>query len=215
VRNQPASGIGNFRMQIHLETPGFAIDLDGKEIAKRVAEMIRTELSELYSKGLDARGRALPGLSQATVARRRRRREQRRDDTGAKRARFKTRGRAGQGARSFLPRDDTTPFHESGLMADGVDVRFKGTESGDPVFLVAFPSGGKKRGLVSDDGRGARLFAVEHYGFERMADVPPKAEPKIDKMLELHLEDLINGGTSVIAQFGEIVRTLDDFVEET
>ena len=63
-------------------------------------------------------------------------------------------------------------------------MRFKSTERGDPTFLIALPSGGKARGLVNDDGRGARLFAAEHYGFERLMDIPHDLDAEIDRVLE-------------------------------
>lgn len=187
------------RIRLQLETPGFVVKADGLGAARKVAEAIQKDLTANYEKGKDGRGRNLPAVKQATIDRRRRRREQRSDDSGAKKQRYKVRGGG-----SFDSIDPQTPFHESGLAAEKVVVRFKGRDSGDPVFLIAGPSGGKKRGLINDDGRGARLFAVDHYGFERMYDLPRQSESKIDQILDVHFSDALNAGAGLLGSLGDV-----------
>jgi hypothetical protein len=197
VRGDEKSGAANVRILVTLETPGFAVDLGGTELAAQIAERIRDEISSNIRQGKDAQGRPLKPISHATSERRRRRRDQREDDTQAKRDRMKARGGRNR-SKAYDTTDLFTPLAESGLFAENIDVRFKGTESGDPVFLIAFPSGGKDRGLVNDDGRGARLFAAQHYGFELLGDVPRQLDAEIDKAMEGHLGDVLARGGSIV-----------------
>jgi len=208
VKNDPPSGIANLRILVTLETPGFVIHYDGAQIGREIAELIKEHLAEGYRRGRAPNGASLRRLKQETVARRRRRAAQKEDDSGAKADRYKVRG---GGAYDSI--DPTTPFHESGLIADNLQVRFYGTKTGDPVFVVAWPSGGKRRGLVNDDGRGARLFAVEHYGAEQMADVPRSAEDEIEKRLEVYLDDVLRAGGRLLGSLGRIGRSLSEFAQ--
>lgn len=216
VRGDINSGVGNVRMQVRLvDTPDFAVDLGGTELAQRMAEMIRAKLAENFSQGLDAQGRALPPVTEETRRRRTRRRFQREDDLGAKAERFKLRGRGQKGARgSYEPTDRDTPFHESGLAAENVVVTFKSTERGEPTFLIALPSGGKARGLVNDDGRGARLFAAEHYGFERLMDIPHELDAAINDAMAGHLGDVLASGGSVLKLIGRTVAKAAAVVDQ-
>ncbi len=138
------------------------------------------------------------------------------DPFGALRDRFKVRGRGGRGkgGRAYAPKDLTTPLHESGLFADNVDVRWKGTESRDPTFLIAIPGGGKSRGLVNDDGRGARQFAAQHYGFERLMDIPPDLDDFIDKTMAAHLDDVLRLGGEVINKFSRLAEKFEAVIEQ-
>lgn len=110
--------------------------------------------------------------------------------------RFKLRGRSPSGRRDYRPMGGKVPFNESGLIAQNVVVYWKGFNKktgegeGDPTFDIAWPTGGKQRGLHNDDGKGARLFAVRHYGFERMADIPDNIEARLDMMLDNYLSRL-------------------------
>lgn len=212
VRGDARSGVGNMRMQVSLNTPGFSVDIGGAELAAKVAALIAEQLSENFAKGLDAQGHALPAIKQVTMDRRRRRRAQREDDLNAKADRMKVRGGRNRG-KAYESVDETTPFHESGIAAENVEVRFKGTESGDPVFLIALPSGGKGRGLVLDDGRGARLFAADHYGFERLMDIPHSLDAEIDKAMEGHLGDVLAAGGSVLSLLGRLTGRVSSIIE--
>jgi len=213
VRGDINSGVGNMRMQVTLESPGFAVDIGGTELAGKVAEQIAEALRENFAKGLDAQGRALAPIGEATRARRARRRAQREDELGAKADRLKVRGGPNRG-KTYQATDPNTPFHESGIAAENVEVRFKGTESGDPIFIVALPSGGKARGLVNDDGRGARLFAADHYGFENLMDVPHRLDAAIDKTMEGHLSDVLAAGGSVLKLLGHLTGRVGAIIEQ-
>jgi hypothetical protein len=213
VRGDAGSGVANVRMRVTLETPGFAVDLGGTELAAEIAEMIRAALEANLERGLDAQGRALPPLKQATLGRRARRRRQREDDSGARADRFKVRGGRNRG-KAYVPTNQDTPMNESGLAAENVVVTFKGTESGDPVFLISAPSGGKGRGLELDDGRGARLFAFDHYGFERLMDIPHSLDAAIDKAMEGHLGDVLAAGGSVLKLLGRLGKKTVAVVEQ-
>lgn len=206
-------GIVNVRMRVSLEAPPYEVALDGKEVAKQTAALIAAQLSENYRQGLDAYGAALPPLSPATVARRERRRRQQDDASGARADRYKVRGGKNRGT-TYSTADLMTPFHESGLASGNVSVTFKGRDSGDPTFLIALPMGGKGRGLVNDDGRGARGFALRHYGFERMMAIPPQLDGPIDQLLQGHLEDALQAGFSAGKQFAALAKRVDQFVEE-
>lgn len=214
VRGDASSGAANVRMRVTLKAPGFAVDLGGTELAREIAEMIREELSANLVEGRDAQGRPLPPISEETRRRRTRRRNQREDDLGAKADRFKLRGRGPSGKRNYSPTNRETPFNESGLGAENVAVQFKGTESGDPTFIIALPSGGKDRGLVKDDGRGARLFAAEHYGFENLMDIPHGLDAAIDKAMEGHMGDVLAAGGSVLKMVARGLAAFDAVVEQ-
>lgn len=245
VRGDPKSGIANLRMRVSIEHPGFALEIGGKDLALRIANRIRDRLSQLYAEGRDARGSSLPALKAATIKRRERRRRQVEDDTAAKFDRFTIRGGRNKG-KAYDTTDTRTPFHESGAMAENVSVTFKGRDSGDVVFLISWPSGGKYRtnytgnylttktkrdrktgeveigdlkkesfrtehlrGLVGDDGRGARLFAVEHYGADRMAGIPPDLDRWIDQALESHLGAVIAAGRGIMNVARSLQRVVD------
>jgi hypothetical protein len=212
VRGDTSSGAANIRMRVTLETPGFAVDLGGTELAAKIAELIRAALAANLESGLDSQGRALPPLKQTTIGRRARRRRQREDDSGARADRYKVRGGPNRG-KAYQPTNPDTPMNESGLAAENVVVTFKGTESGDPVFLISAPSGGKGRGLVVDDGRGARLFAFDHYGFERLMDIPHSLDAAIDKAMEGHLGDVLAAGGSVLKLLGRLEKKTAALVE--
>lgn len=212
VRGDINSGVGNMRMLVGIDTPQFSLDLGGTELAASIAEMIAEKLRENFSQGLDAQGRSLPPIMEATRARRERRKAQREDDLNAKRDRLKVRGGKHRG-KDYDVADVNTPFHESGIAAENVQVQFKGTESGNPVFLIALPSGGKQRGLVNDDGRGARLFAAEHYGFENLMDIPHELDASIDKALEGHWADVLAAGGSTMKMFGQFIGKVGAIIE--
>jgi hypothetical protein len=213
VRGDADSGAANVRMLVTLETPGFAVDLGGTELAAKIAELIRAALQANIESGLDAQGRALPALKQSTIGRRARRRRQREDDSGARADRYKVRGGPNR-SKAYAPANPNTPMNESGLAAENVVVTFKGTESGDPVFLIAAPSGGKGRGLVLDDGRGARLFAFDHYGFERLMDIPHGLDAAIDSAMEGHLGDVLAAGGSVLKLLGRLGKKTAAIVDQ-
>lgn len=212
IRGDINSGVGNMRMLVALDTPGFSIDIGGTELAGEIAEMVAEALQENFAKGLDAQGRALTPISEATKQRRMRRRAQREDDQNAKADRMKIRGGRNRG-KNYQPIDMDTPFHESGIVAENVQVQFKGTESGNPIFLIVLPSGGKARGLVNDDGRGARLFAADHYGFEALMDIPHSMDAQIDKALEGHLSDVLAAGGSTLKMFGKLIGKVGAVIE--
>lgn len=130
--------------------------------------------------------------------------------------RFRLRGRAPSGKHQYPgPIDMITPFHESGLIAENVVVAWKGWSerkqvgSGDPEFLIAWPTGGQTRGLHRDDGKGARLFAVRHYGFERMAGIPRNCERKLDQMLDNYLSRLLLVGRAPLRVLSQTVEILE------
>ena len=184
--------VKNIRVRVELETPKFKIALHGKEIAKRATYLIRDDLRKKFAQGLDAQGRPLPALRDATVERRLRRMRQRNDGTrgapGGRADRFRVRA-GGNRNKAYGTVDMNTPLHESGLFTENVSVTFKGTESGDPLFLISYPSGGQ--GYGADSGRGARLHAVEHYGFDRLGDVPNDLDPVLDRIMMEHLSQAI------------------------
>ena len=208
VRGDPKSGIANLRMRVSIEHPGFALEIGGKELAERIANRIRDRLSEHHAQGRDAKGASLPAIKSATIQRRERRQRQSIDETNAKADRFKIRGGRNRG-KVYNTIDTRTPFRESGAMAENVSVTFKGRDSGDVIFLISWPSGGKGRGLVNDDGRGARLFAVEHYGAERMAGIPSDLDAWIDKALESHLGAVIAAGRGIMDVARSLQRVVD------
>lgn len=211
-------GADNVRMQVRLVTPGFSIDLGGKELAKRLAVMIRDKLSANYAAGLDAQGSPLPALKQKTIQRRERRKRARIqqfiatafDTNDASGERYWLRGKPSK----FKPTNPTTPLNESGLFAAGVSVQFKGTVSGDPIFIIAFASGGKERGLTNDDGKGARLFAAEHYGFARLMDIPHELDGVIEQALDNHLAAVLEQTGSVFGLLAKMSDRIDRFVAD-
>lgn len=215
VRGDESSGVANVRMRCTLHTERFSMApmLGALEMTADIAERIRDALSENFAQGLDAQGRALPPIMSVTVERRERRRRQREDELEAKADRMKIRGGRNRG-KVYDTIDTTTPLHESGAFAENIDVRFKGIESGDPVWLIAFASGGKKRGLVNDDGRGARLFAAEHYGFERLGDIPRQLDKTIDDALEAHIGHALREGVSIFNRAATMGERLDAFLEQ-
>ena len=207
------SGVTNLRMRVTLETPPFEVALDGKAVAQQAAALIQTRLMREYAAGRDAQGRPLPPLTEATVSRRLRRQRQQDDPKNAKSDRFRVRGGRNRG-RSYLPRDARTPLHESGVFAENVTVTFKGRDSGDPVFLISIPSGGKLRGLVDDDGRGARLFAAQHYGFDRIMDIPASLDKDLDATMLEHLASALQEGAFAGRQFGRLLKKAEEVVEQ-
>lgn len=142
--------------------------------------------------------------------------------------RFRLRGKSPSGKREYPgPVDLKTPFHESGLASENVVVYWKGYSTtaeargyenrGDPTFDIAWPTGGKERGLHNDDGKGARLFAVQHYGFERMADIPRSCEAALDQALDNYLSRLaLVGGslTGSVRQIWAIAERAGEVVEK-
>jgi hypothetical protein len=244
IRGDASSGIANLRVRVSLDTPGMSIEFGGKEVAGRVAEMVRRRLVERLSHGQDAQGRSLPALKASTVRRRERRQRQfkggySRRGTRAqyfaqawgrasKRAkaegthdkqsvldRFRFRGRPRSGKTNYSPTDLKTPMHESGLAAENIDVRYKGRDSGDPVWLLSTPTGGKGRRLGEiDDGRGARQYAFQHYGFERLLDFPADMLGRggvVDKTLDDHFEHVIALGGSILGAGRAIAKAAAQF----
>lgn len=246
IRGDASSGIGNLRMRVTLETPGLVLDLNGAEVAKRIAVMVRENLSRKFAKGQDAQGRALPAIKGSTIERRIRRTTEsavrtihhegrlgralnkaqaagdakkiqsltKRLASGGLEQRFRLRGRSYGHGGPYHPHAGTTPLNESGLFADNVAVEHKGKNSGDPTFLISLPSGGKNRGLVNDDGRGARQFAAKHYGFERLLAFPHDLDAAIDKELEMHLADVLESGLGVLRTISRVVRQIDRAIAE-
>ena len=135
------------------------------------------------------------------------------DPFGALRDRFKGRGGKNRG-KTYGPKNSTIPLNESGLFADNVQVRFKSTERGDPTFLIAIPGGGKSRGLVNDDGRGARQFAARHYGFERLMDIPPDLDEFINRTMAAHIDDVLRMGGEIINKFSRLAKKVEAVIEE-
>jgi hypothetical protein len=163
-----------------------------KRRARRVVSYGEADSLRDVSKGLSSAARRTASLE---------------DDIGAhklKRAisdqteRFTLRGRSYGKGGPYVPRGGDTPYNESGLAADNVAVEWKGTESGDPIWQISFASGGKERGLENDDGRGARLFAVRHYGWDRMADIPRDLDGQIDEEMAKHLDGALAAGVGLV-----------------
>jgi hypothetical protein len=238
--------VGNMRVQVRLHTNGFSLDLGGEELAWKIADMIRSEISQNLQRGRDIHGAPLPALKQATIERRDRRQRQglhgldlraereafkkgyrklkkadpiaafagkfatsldTADPNGTLRDRFRLRGRGPSGKTRYPGTVDTaTPFHESGLGSENVQVTRKSRDYHEAIWLVAYPSGGKARGLHTDDGRGARLFAVSHYGWDRMAGLPRGIEREIDSLITEHHNAILQAGSSLI-EIGRIVWT--------
>lgn len=207
--------IQNIRIRVSLETPKFVLKLRGKEIAKRATYLIRADLRKKFAEGLDAQGRPLPALADATVERRLRRMRQRSDGTrgapGGRAQRFSVLGGANK-AKAYGTVDVNTPLHESNLFAENVMVTFKGTESGDPTFLISYPSGG--HGFSVDTGRGARLHAVAHYGFERLGDVPNDLDPVLDRIMMEHLSQAIGDVQGIATSWMRISEAAKAVVEQ-
>ena len=202
-------------MRVELEAPRLKVNLDGKEIARRATYLIRADLRAKFAKGLDAQGRPLPALADATVERRLRRMRQRNDgargNPGSRADRFRVRAGANQ-SKSYATVDVNTPLHESDLFADNVMVTFKGRDSGDPIFLISYPSGGQ--GYSEDTGRGARLHAVAHYGFERIGDIPNDMDPILDRMMMEHLGRAIGEVMGMGSSWMRISEAAKEFVEQ-
>ena len=197
----------NLGLTVTLDTPRFDMDLGGREIARDIAERYALNLSAKFAQGFDAHGRALKAISQETRERRQRRQRQREDQTGAKGERFLNRARGRE--HSYRPVDDTTPMHESGLFADGVVVTHIGTRTGDPIFGIAFPLGGGAR-MRLDDGRGARLHALQHYGIEEMIGLPSDMDAEVDARLHDHLNQVLRAVGSLRRLIGGIREVVED-----
>lgn len=135
------------------------------------------------------------------------------DPFGALRDRFKVRRGKNRG-KAYRPTDPSTPLNESGLFAGNVIVTWKSTERGDPTFLIAIPGAGKNRGLVNDDGRGSRQFAAQHYGFERLMDIPPDLDSFIDQAMAAHLDDVLRLGGEIIGKFSRLAKKVEVVIEE-
>ena len=207
IRVGKAGEVVNFRLRVTLESPPFDMDLGGRELARDVAQRYATDLKQKFSRGLDAQGRALKAISEETRQRRERRRRQREDASGAKSERFRTRGRGT--ATSYLPRDPVTPMHESGLFAGGLTVTHLGTRTGDPIFGIAFPLGGGSR-MSMDDGRGARFFALAHYGVNELIDIPNDMGAELDRRLNDHLDLVMNTGRRIVRLFRDVAEAAED-----
>lgn len=230
-------GRANLRMRIKLHCPRFAMELGGAEAAKQTAELYAKILRRNLASGRGAQGQALPAIKQATIARRERRKRERVEVSRsaktnkygrvvgfkekvtsgqAKAERMKVRGGPNK-SKPYDTIDTQTPFHESGLAAESIVVNHKGTESGDATFLVAMASGGQDRGLSFDDGKGARLFAARHYGFDTIMDLPNEGDVGVMQILDAHYSAVLELGHSVVAllhDFNEMAEDFSEFVDD-
>ena len=173
----------DFNLDVKFTGAPVTVDLNVGPLQERVGEIAAVRWADLLARGKDRMARTQPRLAQSTIERRERRQNQARS-TSSLSMRF-------PGARRVV--DLTTPWHESGYLAEGITVERRGR--GVDVSLPEDTS--------STDGHGRRSAAVDRVGDERMSGLPRGAPKEIEAAAKEFLEQAVGGRPSLAS----IMRT--------